>query len=106
MVRDAYSCLAPGVTLNFVPLLSLNADQNNKFVAKCKGDPNCFSVHLDTYKDFQEHQALCDLIPNIGDDASVVIFCSPQAFTGIPLYRSFLAALLPRRRLAYTWWSV
>jgi hypothetical protein len=81
MVRDAYSCLAPGMTLNFAPLLSLNADQNDKFVAKCK-DPTCFSVHLDTYKDFQERQALRDLILNIGDDTSVVIFCSPQAFTG------------------------
>jgi superfamily II DNA helicase RecQ len=61
MVCDAYACSAPGVTLNFAPLLSLNADQNEKFVAKCI-DPNCFSVHLDTYKDFQERQALCDLI--------------------------------------------
>jgi superfamily II DNA helicase RecQ len=36
---------------------------------------------------------------NIGNDTSVVIFCSPQAFTCIPVYRSLLAALLSRCRL-------
>ena len=96
MVRDAYACSAPDVTLNFTPLLSLNADQNKKFIAKCIG-PNSFSIHLDTYKDFQERQALCDLILNIGNDTSVVIFCTAPKHSQVYPFTTLF--LIPRLRM-------
>ena len=100
MVRDVFASSVGGITINIAPLLSLNADQNNKLKSKIKCK-NVHCIHLDEY-DNKSHvtkiNQLLRLHP-VNSSLTIIVFTSPQRLLKYNQYIETIYALMKEKTL-------
>ena len=100
LVRDVFAVAVAGIIINIAPLLSLNADQNNKLKSKARCR-NIHSFHLHEYNENCQIDRIIEFLLNYPKNSPVcvLLFVSPQRIVEYPQYTNLVNELMAKGTL-------
>jgi hypothetical protein len=100
--RDIHICILAGISLTFVPLLSLGTDQSKKMKPFSRPESGFInSINLDDYKGTHAQAALVATLSEFKADTKQTfsLFSSPQTIANSEIFQRLIVVLISKRLL-------